>query len=109
MSAEAVGYAAARQYAIVAALEDLHGPTSGAVVLPKRLDWAPARRFDLADRADVAVMYETVLRESRGQGDLGDFLDAGLLVSVWQSLVLPVQVRAVWESRFAQLRQGRAA
>lgn len=109
MSTEAAGYAAVRRYAVVAALEDLHGPTSGAVVLPKRLDWGPPRPFDLADRADVAVMYETVLRESRDQDDLSDFLDAELLVNVWQSLVLPTPARAAWESRFAQLRQDRAA
>lgn len=99
-----VGYSAARSYAVADALAELCGPTCGEVVLPRRLDWGPARAFRLDDRGDVAVMYETVLRESRGAADLGAWLDAATLLSLWPALVLPRQLRSVWETRFPELR-----
>jgi hypothetical protein len=109
MRGQPIGYAAGRRYAIVDSLEELSGPTSGSVSLPRRLDWGPPRVFDLDDRGDVAVMYETVLREARSAEDLRAYLDGANLCSLWSALVLPVQVRVLWESRFPQLRQAAAA
>ncbi|HSA49457.1 MAG TPA: hypothetical protein VLH10_05010 [Yinghuangia sp.] len=109
MSEQPIGFAAGRRYTVIPTLGDLRGPATGAVVLPKRLDWGPPRVFDLADRADVAVMYETVLRESHNEADLAAFLDARLLLTVWPRLVLPPPLRAAWQTRFPQLRQAAAA
>jgi hypothetical protein len=109
MNGQPIGYAAARRYAVVATLDELSGPTGGAVTLPRRLDWGPPRTFDLDDMDDVAVMYETVLRESRSDEDLHAYLDAELLIALWPTLVLPVQIRALWEARFPHLRQAAAA
>lgn len=103
-----MGYAA-RPYAVAAALADLSGPTSGTVRLPRRLDWGPPRTFDLDDTGDTAVMYETVLRESRHAEDLREFLDAGTLRSLWRTLILPAPLRALWEARFPELRSAAAA
>jgi hypothetical protein len=108
MSRQPVGYAA-RPYAVVAALTDLSGPTSGTVCLPRRLDWGPTRTFDLDDAGDTAVMYETVLRESRRVEDLRAYLDAATLRSLWRALILPAPLRALWEARFPELRSAAAA
>jgi hypothetical protein len=108
MTRNPAGYASLRRYVVPSSLALLSGPTTGTVVLPKRLDWGPEREFDLSDKRDVAVMYETVLREARREADLQDHLDAALLQELWPTLVLPVPLRAAWQERFPQL-QGRAA
>nr|MDT0658124.1 hypothetical protein [Micromonospora sp. DSM 115978] len=52
-------------------------------------------------------MYETVLREATEQGDLTDWLDRDTLVLLWPTLVLPPQVRLLWEGRFPILAAAR--
>jgi hypothetical protein len=63
----------------------------------------------LADTADLAVMYERVLREARSPEDLRAYIDGGTLRRLWGRLVLPVPVRAVWERRFPELASRRVA
>jgi hypothetical protein len=46
------------------------GPTSGTVVLDRRLDWSGQARYDLANPRRMASMYETVLREATRAEDL---------------------------------------
>ncbi|MGP3991798.1 hypothetical protein [Streptomyces sp. 3N207] len=109
MSRKGIGYAAARPYAVADSLAELHGPTSGEVRLPHRLDWGPPYTYALADAGEVAVMYETVIREARDPADLAAFLDAETLRTLWPSLFLPAPARALWEARFPELRQAAAA
>ncbi len=96
-------YADQRPYAITESLDDLCGPTTGTVTLDQRLDWSGRARYDLANPRRLASMYETVLRESANAGDLARWLDGATLVRLWPQLVLPPQVRRVWEARFPQL------
>ncbi|WHM37904.1 hypothetical protein [Streptomyces sp. BPTC-684] len=109
MSGQPWGFASARRYAVAETLDELNGVTRGTVCLPKRLDWGPPRPFDLTDDADVAVMYETVLRESQDPEDLRMYLDASTLHRLWTVLVLPAALRTLWENRFPELRAAAAA
>lgn len=102
-------YAEARLYVVPESLEELAGPTEGLVRLPRYLDWGPAYEYELADAADLAVMYERILREARSREDLEAYLDDGTLRRLWGQLVLPAPVRALWECRFPELAARRAA
>jgi len=89
-------------------LADLHGPVSGVVELPLYLFWSsPDRTFDLADPVMRGLMYEKVLCEARSFDDLATYLDGLTLAAIWPQLLLPRDVRHVWELRHPAL--GRAA
>jgi hypothetical protein len=68
------------------------------VELPLHLNWSyRGRRFDLRDRRQRARVYELVLREGRPLDAL-TYLDGALLIDLWNELVLPVAVRAAWNT-----------
>lgn len=90
-------------------LGDLVGPSEGVVRLPRHLDWGPAYEYDLADAADLAVMYERVIREAQSGEDLQTCLDGDTLRRLWGRLVVPAPVRALWERRFPELVRWRVA
>jgi hypothetical protein len=96
-------YADQRPYVVAERLDDLHGPIAGVVELDRSLDWSGRARYDLDNPRRLASMYETVLREATGPGDLARWLDGPTLVGLWPRLVLPRQVREVWEARFPEL------
>jgi transcriptional regulator with XRE-family HTH domain len=67
------------------------------VVLPLHLEWSvPGRAVDLRDRARRARVYEVVLREGAAE-DLLTYVDGALLLDSWPDLVLPREVRSVWQ------------
>jgi hypothetical protein len=97
-------YADHRPYAIPERLEVLAGPVAGTVTLPSHLDWSGAQRtYHLENPAERNVLYERVIREALTVGDLGRYLNAGVLVRVWGQLYLPERVREAWERRFPAL------
>jgi hypothetical protein len=100
-------YADQRPYAVAGSLADLRGPTSGVVVLDRRLDWSGRACYDLANPRRLTSMYETVLREATSPDDLSRWLDGPTLVRLWPDLVLPPQARRPWEARFARLAERR--
>lgn len=100
-------YADQRPYAIAESLDDLCGPTSGVVMLDRRLDWSGRARYDLDNPRRLASMYETVLREATSIDDLARWLDGPTLTRLWPDLVLPPQVRQPWEARFPHLVSRR--
>lgn len=66
------------------------------VTLPLHVNWSePGRVLHLADRAQRAMVYESVLREGR-PADLLAYIDGALLVDLWDELVLPRDVREAW-------------
>jgi hypothetical protein len=84
----------------VAIPDDLDAPgvlkASGVVDLPLRVHWSgPARRFDLMDLHDRALVYELVLSEGT-EDDVRHFIDLDQLVELWPRLVLPRHVRKAW-------------
>lgn len=102
-------YAAARIYALPESLDELVGPTSRTMTLPRHIDWGPAYEYDLAEEADLLLMYERVIREAQSPADLYSHLNAELLRRHWADLFLPVPVRAAWQARFPELAPAAAA
>ncbi|MBB3099045.1 hypothetical protein FHR83_006751 [Actinoplanes campanulatus] len=94
-----------RRALVAANLSVLRGPTSGTVVLPNRLVWAPdpAGRFDLDDPFDRLRVYEIVLREAVQEAELRTWLNGTLLTALWPHLYLPRGVRQAWETSHPQL------
>ncbi|AUA12415.1 MULTISPECIES: hypothetical protein [Streptomyces] len=97
-------YAAAKPYVLPESLDELGGPTAGCVTLPRHIDWGPHYLYDLADEADLRLMYERVIREAQTRDDLNAYLHATSLRQVWRELFLPFPVKAAWEGRFPELR-----
>jgi hypothetical protein len=87
---------------VAASLADLRGPAQGLVELPIWLFWHPDRRFDLAEPGMLAWMYQIVLREARGPGDLA-CLNGAELTARWPGLYLPPGVRGAWEEQHPEL------
>ncbi|MFI1381825.1 hypothetical protein [Embleya sp. NPDC020886] len=96
-------YADVRPYAVPDSFAELTGPAEGVVVLPTSLDWTPKQSYDLADDADVRLLYETVLREAMHAEELVGHVNGDLLVRVWPRLWLPMGLRVMWELRFPDL------
>ena len=68
------------------------------ITLPLHLNWSqPNREFNLAERDRRARVYEIVLREG-STADVLSYIDGALLVDLWDSLVLPRDVRAAWSA-----------
>ena len=58
-------------------------------------------RYDLANRADRARVYEQVLREGTEE-DVRFYVDPVQLKELWEDLVLPPAVRRAWTAWFRQ-------
>lgn len=102
-------YATAKPYAVPASLAELDGPTTGTVTLPRHIDWGPHYVYDLADEADLLLMYERVIREAQTSDDLRTYLNGPMLRHLWASLFLPAPARATWQARFPELGTTAAA
>lgn len=95
-----------KPYDIVDSLDDLRGPTSGAVVLPRSVLWVGDGEVDLDRSGGARMVYQAVLAEGTST-DMETFLNRDLLVSIWPALVLDERLRSMWEERFPQLRADR--
>ena len=100
-------YADQRPYVVAMDLAALHGPVAGEVQLDRRLNWSDRAVYDLDNPRRLASMYETVLREATAAEELEAWLDGPTLVRLWPDLVLPPQVRQLWETRFPHLVTDR--
>lgn len=110
-----VDHAAASRWAHVAErlpehLEDLSGPSTGAVELPLHLAWSGLRRFEVSDEKLLLGLYRIVLTNGL-RDDLIGYLNADLLVRNWPRLriALGKPVRTCWEQRFPELVAAAAA
>jgi hypothetical protein len=83
---------------------DLAGPVTGHLELPRSMDWGPPRTYDLADPTDRCILYERVLREASGSEELCAWVHGPSLAALWARLWLPQRVRDAWEDRFPELR-----
>ncbi|MBV9025169.1 MAG: hypothetical protein JO362_15580 [Streptomycetaceae bacterium] len=101
-------YAAAKPYAVPTSLAELTGPVTGTVLLPRHIDWGPQYVYDLADEADLLLLYERVIREAQTQVDLARHLNESVLRRIWTDLFLPSPVRSAWQARFPELRTTMA-
>jgi hypothetical protein len=99
-----------RRAIVVTDLASLRGPAHGTIELPLRLFWSSAdRRFDLDSPSTRRWLYQTVLREAARPSDLTDYLNRGILISVWPDLRLPAGVRRAWEELHPVLRSSGSA
>lgn len=81
---------------VTESLQNLRGPTRRAVRLDRSLDRSNNPSYDLDHDADLALMYQTVLREAVSTSQLHRWLDGDTLRRVWPTLWLPSALRATW-------------
>lgn len=103
MTESRIRYSDVRPYVVADSLEELTGPTTGVVELPRRLDWSEQGTYNLDDIRELRVLYERVLRESMQMDDLRQYVNGVMLRRVWHDLFLPRRVRALWHERFPTL------
>lgn len=80
--------------------DDLDSPgiekATGIVELPFHIRWSgPSRLYDLADRQQLARVYEQVLQEGIDD-DVRYFVRSEDLIDLWDELVLPPHVSRAW-------------
>lgn len=93
-----------KPYAVVDDLGQLRGPVGGVVELSHSVLWAPGGPYvDLDEPGGRGLAYRAVLAEGT-VADLEQILNRDQLIAVWPTLLLPRRVRALWESRFPELR-----
>ena len=108
--ADYVPYGDRKPYVVADSLDELRGPTAGAVRLPRHLDWSGSPDYSLDNAAQLTSMYETVLNEAASVDDLRVWINGSRLVRLWPTLWLPAALRLAWEQRFPQLAaHGTAA
>jgi hypothetical protein len=100
-----------RPIVLPASLDELHGPSSGLVTLPRRLWWSgqEGAAFDLGDHGQAAELYEAVFEAARTYHDIADHLDAELLVELWPELGMRRATRQAWEAMYPVLAAARAS
>jgi hypothetical protein len=97
----------AKPVVVPARLDDLIGPTTGVVVLPRHLQWSGNPRYDLDQPGRIIDLYRTVLNEAASPDDLHRYLDRDTLVALWPSMWLPTWLRDSWEAHFSDLPRRR--
>ena len=90
-------------YLVPNALDDLKGPVAGVVELPIHLDWGPDRRYDVADDASCAMLYQLTLQNSGSIDEMASIVNGGRLVGLWPSMRLADRCRQLWETSFPRL------
>ncbi|TFD75413.1 hypothetical protein E3T54_11820 [Cryobacterium sp. Sr8] len=95
-------YANAIEYEVPGSLNELAGPSSGVLDLPRTIYWGPEKTVDLADPIDLQRMYQALVRTGTRE-EQERWLNRDLLIATWPTLVLPVRCTAQWESKFSEL------
>lgn len=98
-------YADLRPYTVADNLDDLTGPTSGTITLPRHIDWSGSPTRNLDEAGMLPAVYQTVLNEASRVEDLNTFLNRDALIRLWPDLHLSPKVRRLWQDRFPQLTQ----
>jgi len=93
--------------------EDVDDPSiakaDGIVELPLHVRWSgPPKRYDLAQAADRARVYEQVLQEGT-EADVRHYIGVDDLLAMWDDLVLPPRVRRAWAEWFRRNRNVEVA
>jgi transcriptional regulator with XRE-family HTH domain len=79
------------------------------ITLPLHLNWSqPNRQLKLSDREQRARIYEIVLREGT-PADVLTYIDGALLIDLWDTLVLPRDVRTAWSEVVDSTLEGVAS
>jgi hypothetical protein len=83
-------------------IDELHGPASGVIVLPRHLSWPGVREFDVSDGRTRRGMYGIVLSQGK-RNDIARLLNAALLRQDWPLLAVSLnpRLRRWCERKFA--------
>ncbi len=74
----------------------------GEVFLPLHIWWSdPQRSFDLDDRSHLIRAYGLVLAEGT-EADVLRFIVPGMLLSIWNELLIPRHVQQAWVAAFSE-------
>jgi hypothetical protein len=100
-----------RPIVVPLSLDELHGPSAGLVVPPRRLWWSGEEDavFDLDNRVHAAELYEAIFDTARTAKDFADHLDAGLLIELWSDLGMRRATRQAWEAAHPVLATSAAS
>jgi hypothetical protein len=63
-------------------IDDLRGPASGVIMLPKNLSWPGMRECDVSDDRGRRSLYAMLLAQGK-RNDIARFVNAGLLRQDW--------------------------
>jgi hypothetical protein len=90
-------------------IDDLRGPASGVIVLPRHLSWPGMRECDVTDDSSRRNMYGIVLTQGQ-RNDVARFLNPHLLKADWPQIrdVIDPRLRDYCEHRFALGRPAGA-
>jgi len=78
----------------------------GKVTLPSRVIWSGKRRtFDLTNLEDRAIAYEAIMTNGEAQ-DIVQFIDANLLIEIFDHMYLPPATRGAWQNAIDLARAG---
>lgn len=91
-----------KPYAMPDRLEDLQGPASGIVTIPKSIFWAPGDNTFNLDDAGASIVYRAALAEGT-VADQTKYVNRERLIELWPQLMLPKRVWDMWEDRFPEL------
>lgn len=97
-----------KPYEAPASLDELQGPAAGALELPHSVYWGPERTVDLDTPSGIRKTYQAALREGTAE-EQASILNRDVLLREWGELALPDRLRAIWESRFPELRTSVSA
>jgi hypothetical protein len=87
-------------------IEDLRGPSSGVIMLPRHLAFPGMREYDVTDDATRRNMYGIVLTQGQ-RNDVARFLNPQLLRQDWPLIAGALDPKLRWtcERRFGLRRQ----
>ncbi|WP_435298980.1 transcriptional regulator [Timonella sp. A28] len=93
-----------KPYAIPESLSDLQGPIQGKIEIPIGVYWGPGERiFDVSTEEGVFCAYVPLLSEGTLE-EIKLYINGKKLQDTWSSLVLPVRLKNMWESRFPLIK-----
>lgn len=98
-----ITFADLKPYAVPETLDELEGPDSGIITLPREVWWQPGGDdFDLDDVVAIKRAYRAVISEGNIE-TIRRFLNKELLIALWPDLALPNRLVPLWERRFPEL------
>lgn len=93
-----------KPYSIPRSLNDLNGPRTGVLHLPKSIYWAPGGGdITLSTEGSTKLAYQSVIAEGTIDQQCR-FLNKDLLIELWPHLSIPSRAAHEWQERFPQLR-----
>jgi len=95
-------YAAHVPWQTPVSLSHLHGPLTGVVTVPSRIDTSLDPTYDLSDSEQRYWFYVGVVRDGM-PSEQTQWLDHATLISLWPDLILPIECRQAWENKFPEL------